>query len=93
MAVGWCAKSSYTCTPAAVAAQLHAPGDALEPAQRLDAALDRHADMSGGGQRRERVIGVMRAERVPDHGATVAPFEQHIKPREVAIGAAGAALH
>src|ERR1700686_1445638 len=71
--------------PRRLATQLHAPGDAAEAPQRLDAALDRYPGVAGSRERRQRIVDVMRADQVPLQLTAVAALVQHLEAREVAL--------
>ena len=69
--------------PASLAAQLHAPGNAAEAAQRLDRPRRRHPGVARSGDRRQRILDIVRADQPPLDGAVHAPVLQHLEAREV----------
>jgi hypothetical protein len=67
-----------------LAVQLQAPRDALECLQRIERLRHLHTHVPRGGDRRERVLHVVRADQRPVHGAARLPALQDLEAREVA---------
>ena len=92
IAVGWCAKSSYTLMPTGFAAQLQAAPHVLEARQRRRGHFRVDAHVFGGGERRQRVELIVLAEQRPLDARDLQAAAQHVERVRFAAGAQGARL-